>query len=242
MPENRHQTLGGRFNMYNNITLSASMMCVNWMNVQQDLRELEAVGVDYLHYDIVDGNFAPDFTMGSSIIDVIKNNTAIPSDYHLMVEEPSRLFDMFSLGIGDYFSIHQECSRNLHRDISSIKRFKGLPGVALSPGTNLEVLEYIIEDLKVVTIMTVNPGYKGQPLVPQAIKKIENLSKMISNLQLDTKISVDGNVNPKTIPDMIAAGADILVLGSSGLFRPDQSISQAMEEVHAAIDVGLERR
>ena len=228
--------------MYKDITLSASMMCANWMNIQQDLFDLEAAGIDYLHYDIVDGSFAPDFTMGSSIIDVIKNNTSIPADYHLMVEEPSRLFDMFSLNIGDYFSIHQECSRNLHRDLSSIKRVKGSPGVALSPGTNLEVLEYIIEDVDVVVIMTVNPGYKGQPLVPQAIKKIENLRKMIADLRLETKISVDGNVNPKTIPDMVSAGADILVLGSSGLFRSDRSITEALEEVHAGIDAGLERR
>jgi ribulose-phosphate 3-epimerase len=228
--------------MYHDITLSASMMCANWLNIQRDLLDLEAAGIDYLHYDILDGNFVPDFTMGSSIIDVIKKNTTIPSDYHLMVEEPSRIFDMFSLNVGDYFSIHQESSRNLHRDLASIKRLKGSSGVALSPGTNLDVLDYIIEDVNVVTIMTVNPGYKGQPLVPHAIKKIENLRKLISDLRLDTKISVDGNVNPKTIPDMVAAGANILVLGSSGLFRSDRSIAEALEEVHAAIDAGLERR
>ena len=228
--------------MYRGITLSASMMCINWLNVSDDLKHLEAAGIDYLHYDIVDGNFAPDFTMGSSIIDVLKDNTSIPSDYHLMVEEPSRLFDMFSLTAGDYFSIHQECSRNLHRDLSTIKRLNGSSGVALSPGTNLEVLEYIIEDVDVVIIMTVNPGYKGQPLVPQAIKKIENLRKMISDLRLKTKISVDGNVNPITIPDMVTAGADILVLGSSGLFRPDKTIPEALKQVHEAIDDGMKRR
>ena len=112
-------------------------------------------------------------------------------------------------------------------------------GVALSPGTPLTSLEYIIEDVDLILIMTVNPGYKGQPLVPQAIRKIEDLKKMINDLKLDIKISVDGNVNPDTIPDMVGAGADILVLGSSSLFKKDISIPRAIEKIHQSIDKGI---
>jgi len=228
--------------MYNNISLSASIMCVDWLNAGAQLEQLEKSGIDYLHIDIIDGNFAPDFTMGSSIIDVFRENSTLPSDYHLMVEEPSRVFESFNISKNDNYTIHQESSRNLHRNLVSIRQMGAQVGVALSPATPLTSLEYIIEDIDLVLIMTVNPGYKGQPLVPQAIRKIEDLRKMISNLELNIKISVDGNVNKDTIPNMVKAGADILVLGSSSLFQKDLSMPDAINEIHAAIDLGIKNR
>ncbi len=224
--------------MYNGIELSASLMCLDWLNAGQQLRQLEENGIDYLHLDIIDGNFAPDFTMGSSIIDVFRDNSSLPSDYHLMVEEPSRIFDSFSVSPNDNYTIHQESSRNLHRNLVSIRKMGAKVGLALSPGTPLTALEYIIEEIDLVLIMTANPGYMGQPLVPQAIRKIADLKKMITDLELDIKISVDGNVNSDTIPSMVSAGADILVLGSSSLFRKDLIIPEAIEKIHASIDLG----
>jgi len=228
--------------MHNGVALSASIMCVDWLNAGEQLIQIENNGIDYLHLDIIDGNFAPDFTMGSSIIDVFRENSTLPSDYHLMVEEPGRLFESFSVSPNDNYTIHQESSRNLHRNLISIRSMGANVGVALSPATPLTSLEYIIEDIDLVLIMTVNPGYKGQPLVPQAIRKIRDLKKMIKDLELDIKISVDGNVNPNTIPEMVSAGADILVLGSSSLFRKDISIPEAIVEINAAIDQGLKER
>ena len=228
--------------MHNGVVLSASIMCVDWLNAGKQLVQIENNGIDYLHVDIIDGNFAPDFTMGSSIIDIFRDNSTLPSDYHLMVEEPSRLFESFSVSPNDNYTIHQESSRNLHRNLISIRNMGAKVGVALSPATPLTSLEYIIEDIDLVLIMTVNPGYKGQPLVPQAIRKIRDLKKMIKDLELEIKISVDGNVNPNTIPDMVSAGADILVLGSSSLFRKDISIPEALVEIHTAIDQGLKKR
>lgn len=227
--------------MYNDVELSASIMCVDWLNAGQQLSQIEENGIDYLHLDIIDGNFAPDFTMGSSIIDVFRDNSSLPSDYHFMVEEPSRMFESFSVSPNDNYTIHQESSRNLHRNLVSIRRMGANVGVALSPATPLTSLEYIIEDIDLVLIMTVNPGYKGQPLVPQAIRKIKDLKKIINDLELDIKISVDGNVNSDTIPDMVAAGADLLVLGSSSLFRKDIQIHEAINKIHAAIDSGKNR-
>jgi len=228
--------------MYNDIELSASIMCVDWLNAGKQLRQIEENNIDYLHVDIIDGNFAPDFTMGSSIVDVFRDNSSLPSDYHLMVEEPSRMFESFSISTNDNYTIHQESSRNLHRNLISIRNMGANVGVALSPATPLTSLEYIIEDIDLVLIMTVNPGYKGQPLVPQAIRKIKDLKKIIKDLELDIKISVDGNVNSNTMPDMVAAGADILVLGSSSLFRNDISIPDAIKQIHAAIDQGIKGR
>jgi ribulose-phosphate 3-epimerase len=214
-------------------------MCVDWMNVKSQIHELENAKLDYLHIDVVDGNFAPDFTMGSSIINTVKENTSLPFDYHIMAEEPSRLFNSFNVSRSDFFTIHQETSRNLHRDIVRIKKEISKVGVALSPGTPIESLEYILEDVDLVVLMTVNPGYKGQPLVPQVLKKVKKLRKIIDDYNYQTKISVDGNVSFENIPEMIASGADLLVLGTSGLFRKDYTIPECMNKIHSAIDQGL---
>ncbi len=226
--------------MYKNIYLSASIMCVNWLDTATDFKNLSKINeLDYYHYDVVDGIFAPDFTMGSSIINNINNNISIPSDYHLMVDEPKRIFEMFNIKKSDMLTIHQESSRNLHRDLVSIRKLGAKVGVALSPSTTLDVLEYIIEDIDLVILMTVNPGFKGQKFIPQVLNKINKLNIMKKNNNLTFKISVDGNVNESTIPEIVSAGADVLVLGSSGLFIEDKSMIESIEKIKFAIDKGL---
>lgn len=226
--------------MYRDIFLSASVMCFDWLRVGDQIRELDNSVVDFLHYDVIDGDFARDFTMGSSIIEVIEGESKLPSDFHLMVEEPSRIFEMFNFDTEPLFTIHQEACRNLHRDILKIKNLGGKAGVALAPATNLDVLEYIIEDLDLLVLLTVNPGYKGQPLVPQVLNKIEKARSIISKYKTDTILSVDGNVNVENITKMVRAGANMLVLGSSGLFVKGQSINTRLSMVQEAIDRGLE--
>ncbi len=221
--------------MIKNIRLSASIMCANWLELKKQVDELEEVGVDYIHYDIIDGNYASDFTMGSSIINVVRNYTNLKSHYHLMVEEPMRIFDRFELKKDDIFTIHQETSKNLHKDIIQIKKYSKV-AIALSPATPLENLEYILEDIDNVLVLTVNPGFMSQKLIPQVIKKIEKLKNLIDKYNLNISITVDGNVNPKTIPEFVRNGAEILVLGSSGLFRKDLSLNQAVMEIKEAID------
>ena len=225
--------------MHKNIFLSASVMCIDWLNAGDQLKEIEKNNIDFLHFDIIDGNFAPDFTMGSSIIDSFQKKSKLPSDYHLMVEEPSRFFETFKVEKNDFFTIHQESSRNLHRNLINIKKMESKVGIALSPGTPLTTLDYIIEEIDFILLMTVNPGYKGQSLIPQTIRKISDLKEMINKLKLQVKISVDGNVNSDTIPEMIASGADILVLGSSGLFQKNLSIKDSVQEIKKSIDEGL---
>ena len=215
-------------------------MCINWLDTATDFKNLSKINeLDYYHYDVVDGIFAPDFTMGSSIINNINNNISVPSDYHLMVDEPKRIFEMFNVKKSDMLTIHQESSRNLHRDLISIRKLGAKVGVALSPSTTLDVLEYIIEDIDLVILMTVNPGFKGQKFIPQVLNKINKLNMMKKNNNLTFKISVDGNVNESTIPEIVSAGADVLVLGSSGLFIEDKSMIESIEKVKFAIDKGL---
>ena len=221
--------------MYKNIELSASLMCANWLSLKDQILSLEENDIDYMHYDIADGIYAPDFTMGSSIINTVKENTKLPGHYHLMVEEPMRLFENFDLNKNEIFTIHQETSKNLHRDLINIKN-KSKVACAISPATPLENLEYVIEELDNVLVLSVNPGFKSQRLIPQTIRKIEKLKNLIEKMGLNISITADGNINKLTIPDFIKAGANILVLGSSGLFRKDATIKKSVEEIKESID------
>ncbi len=221
--------------MYKEIKLSASVMCADWLDLKNQLIELEKNNIDYIHYDVIDGRYAPDFTMGSAIIDLIRKSTKLLGHYHLMVEEPMRIFERFTLNKNDIFTIHQETSKNLHRDIIEVKK-KAKVALALSPATSLEHMEYVLEDVENILLLTVNPGFMSQKLIPQTIRKIDNLRNLIDKMKLNISITVDGNVNKNTIPDFLKAGAKILVLGSSGLFIKNLSIKQTMEQVHEAID------
>ncbi len=196
-------------------------MCVNWLNAQCDLNIISPF-VEYFHWDLVDGNFAPDFTMGSAIIKTIRQKYLHKGDYHFMIDEPSRLYNAFDFQAGDRLCIHAECSKNLHRDITRLKDLGLSPGVALSPATPLAMLDYILDEIDRVLILTVNPGFHSQPLVKQAIVKIKHLSKILEESgQNKIQIIADGNVNLKTIPDMYKNGAREFVLGKSGLFNGD---------------------
>lgn len=221
------------------VEISASIMCIDWLKAGEQLAIIEAEKIDLLHWDLIDGRFAPDFTMGSNIINSFRNVSNIPSDYHLMIEEPSRIFESFQISHGDRLTIHQECCRNLHRDLIKIRSFGALVGVALCPATPLQTLNYIIEDIDQITIMTVNPGYSGQKLVPQTINKIIELKRWIIEHKLNIKIQVDGNVSYENIPKMVAAGADVLVGGSSGLFRKDIELKDSIAKMRKCIDEGL---
>jgi len=224
--------------MYKKIKFSASAMCFDWLNVKKQLDEIEKLNLDFLHIDIIDGNFIPDVTMGSSIINSIRTGTKMPFYYHLMVDEPRRIFDSLNIKKKDILAIHQEASKNLHSDLVEIRNLGAEVGIVLSPGTPLESLEYVVEDVDNIILMMVNPGYQGQSLVPQTLNKVEKLDKMLKEMNLRNKvsISVDGNVNPETIPQMISKGADNLILGSSGLFNKQYSISKNYEKVTLAID------
>jgi len=221
------------------IKISASIMCANWMHLENDLRVLEQQGVDYIHYDIMDGFFAPDYCLGTNIINQIRKNTRLPSDYHLMVEEPSRILNNFTAKEGDILSIHYEACRHLHRDLISIKQKGFKTGVILNPATPLSAIEYVIEEVDVVSVMTVNPGYTGQKLVPQTLKKIEMLYKWREKDNLHFDICVDGNVNRENIPKMVSAGCDILVGGSSGLFAGGITLEESISDMRSYIQEGL---
>lgn len=228
--------------MTNNIpfpTLSASIMCADWLNLERELHELESLGIDRLHVDVIDGVFAPDFTMGSSIVNLIRRQSRLPIEFHMMVEAPTRFLKAFDFSAGDIFTMHQESSRSLHRDLLAIRREGFRVGIALNPATPASALDYVIEEVDLVQIMTVNPGFMGQSLVPQVLRKIKEVKVALTRGKYDVELSVDGSVGAPYVAEMVRQGADSLVLGTSGLFRQDKSKLEALKELKGEIVDGL---
>lgn len=221
--------------MTRRVKISASIICANWMNLKKDLQFLEQGGINYLHYDVMDGFFCPDYCLGSQLINIIRENTVLASDYHLMVDEPIKMLKNFTAKNGDIFTVHYEACKNLHRDIMQIKNAGFRVGVALNPATPITALECIIKDLDIVQVMTVNPGVAGQRLVESSMQKIGILDLWRNRDGLAFEIITDGNVSFDNIPKMISAGSDILVGGSSGLFIKNVPLLESIKNLKKLI-------
>ncbi len=217
------------------VKISASIMCADFLHLEKVIRELESGKVDYLHFDIMDGHFVPNFTMGPDILKSISGMTDIPFDTHLMVYDPERYVEAFVEAGSDLIVIHTEACRHLHRTFDLIKKSGAMAGVAINPGTPLSALDYILEDVSLVLIMAVDPGFAGQSMIPSSIRKISDLRKKIDSTGLDVQIQVDGNVSFENAEKMVKSGADILVAGSSSVFRKDISINEGIKKLRQCV-------
>ena len=211
--------------------LSASIMCANFCSLEEDIRQLEEAGIDYLHFDIMDGHFVPNFTMGPDILRTVRRITSLPFDTHLMIENPDRYISIFVEAGSNLIFVHIEACIHINRTIQLIKKSGAKAGVALNPSTPLCRLDYVLEDVSAVLLMTVNPGFAGQKLVSGAISKIENMKKMIEDRKVKVDIEVDGNVSFANAPLMARAGADILVCGTSSIFKPGLGIKEGVKKL-----------
>ena len=199
--------------------IAPSMMCVENDTLIQTLNTFEKNGISLLHLDIMDGHFVNNFALGTDYCKNLKKYCSIPLDYHLMIEKPENKLDWFSFGENDYVSIHAESTYHIQRAVSLIKERGAKAGIALNPATPLSELDYITDDLSFVLLMTVNPGFAGQKLVPQTLKKISDLRKLLDEKGLfGCEIEVDGNVSFENARKMSEAGANIFVAGTSSLF------------------------
>lgn len=218
--------------------ISASMMCANFTDIHSDLAALEEAGIEYLHFDIMDGSFVPNYTLGPCFLNNLREHTGITYDIHLMVERPEDKLRFFDLHPGDYVSVHYESTYHIQRVLTNIKEAGAHPGAAINPGTPVDVLEDILEDIDFVLVMTVNPGFAGQKLIDQAIKKISRVRDYLDQRGFPgTKIEVDGNVSFDNARRMRGAGADIFVAGTSGLFMKTMDIRGAAMELRKAINL-----
>lgn len=195
--------------------LSPSILSADFSRLGEQIKELDEAGAQYVHIDVMDGMFVPSISFGMPVIKSIRACSDRIFDVHLMIEEPGRYIGDFADAGADLITVHAESCKHLDRTIESIKERGLLAGVALNPGTPLSAIEYVLPKVDMVLIMTVNPGFGGQKLIPYTVQKVRDIKKMIDAQGLKTDIEVDGGINLDNVAEVMDAGANIIVAGSA---------------------------
>lgn len=197
------------------IKLSPSILSADFTRLGEEIRAAEAAGAHMVHVDVMDGRFVPNITIGPPVVASIKKTTGLPLDVHLMIEDPDRYIDDFVRAGADYLTVHAEASVHLHRTIQKIRECGIKAGVSINPATPICAIEEVLADVDLVLVMSVNPGFGGQGFIHSALGKIRRLKEMISKSGLSAVIEVDGGVKPENAREVVAAGAEVLVMGSA---------------------------
>ena len=192
------------------IIVAPSLLAADFSRLKEEVQEVEKCGAEYLHLDVMDGNFVPNISYGSPVISAIRPHSNLVFDVHLMVEEPDRFIKDFVDAGADIITVHVEAIKHLHRTIQLIKSYGKKVGVALNPATPIETLKHVVKEIDMILIMSVNPGFGGQAFIPEVLSKIEELRKLYPEMDIE----VDGGVNDKTVEAIKEAGANVLVAGS----------------------------
>lgn len=195
--------------------IAPSILSADFARLGEEVRAVERAGADYIHVDVMDGHFVPNITLGPMIVKAVRKMTALPLDVHLMISNPDDFLEAFAASGADYLTVHVETVNHVHRTIQHIKGLGAKASVSLNPGSPLDSLEYILDDLDMVLLMTVNPGFGGQKFIPAVLPKIKRLRKMVLERGLKTEIEVDGGIGPETAHQVSSAGADVFVAGSA---------------------------
>ena len=218
-----------------NVRLSASIMCADFKNLEMEVKEIEGTGVEMIHFDVNDGQFTPILTMGPTILSSIRPLTTLPIEVHLQIRDPARHVEAFARAGAQMIIFHIESCIDVFRNVR-MARENGLSvGVALNPVTPLCYLDYLLDEIDLVLIMTVDAGLVGQQFIEATLRKIADLRRMMEDRALVRDIEVDGCINTRTAPAVVGAGANVLVLGSSGLFGAHTDKKKAVREIREKI-------
>ncbi|BCJ85130.1 ribulose-phosphate 3-epimerase [Effusibacillus dendaii] len=208
------------------IRIAPSILSADFAKLADEIKRIEDGGADYVHVDVMDGQFVPNITIGPLIVQAIRPHTKLPLDVHLMIEQPERYVPDFVKVGADLVSVHVEASPHLHRTLQLIRSLGAKTSVALNPHTPLSVIEHVLGDLDMVLLMTVNPGFGGQKFIESVVPKIRSLRKMLNDQGLShVDIEVDGGINPDTSRVVREAGANVLVAGSAVYGAPDAAVA-----------------
>jgi ribulose-phosphate 3-epimerase len=195
--------------------IAPSILSADFSRLGEEIMEVEAAGADWIHADVMDGHFVPNITIGPLIVEAVKRVTELPIDVHLMIENPDNFIPAFAKAGASWISVQVETCVHLNRTVQLIRENGPRAGVVLNPSTPVDSVEWILEYIDYVLIMSVNPGFGGQAFIPNSLGKIKALQNLIREKELDVLIQVDGGVNSKTIAGVSAAGADVFVAGSA---------------------------
>ena len=197
------------------IKLAPSILSADFARLLEDVKKVEKAGCEYLHIDVMDGHFVPNITLGPGIVKSLRKDVNMVFDAHLMIENPDNYIKEFADAGCDIIVVHQEACTHLHRTIQNIKSHGIKAGVALNPATPIETIKYVLQDVDMVLLMSVNPGFGGQSYIPVVTQKIKELKALIDEMGLDIDIEVDGGVKPSNISEVVNAGANVIVAGSA---------------------------
>ncbi len=197
------------------ILIAPSILSADFTRLGEEIRAVQEAGADWIHIDVMDGHFVPNITIGPLIVTAVKKVAKVPLDVHLMISDPDRYLEDFQAAGADILTVHAEAACHLHRTLTRIRELGMKAGAALNPSTGLGSIEYVLAELDVVMLMTVNPGFGGQSFIRAMLPKVMALKQMIDRSAYDILIEVDGGVSPETAPDLARNGADIFVAGSA---------------------------